>query len=83
MIVPFLLCSSLEALPGKGTSKGGHQDVSKRFEIVATSLLDTQEDVDGPGGVAGNSSVLSVRDMKMGLGVTELLGETEMSFQCP
>ena len=78
-IVLLLLRCSLEALPGKGASKEVHQDVSKRFEIIATSLLDTQVSVDG--GVAGSSSeilVLSVRDMKMGLGVTELLGETEI-----
>jgi len=71
MIILLLLHSSLEALSGKGALKGGHQDVSKRFEIVAMSLLDTHVDVDGLGGVVGNSSeilVLSVRDMKMGLG---------------
>ena len=78
-IILLLLRSSLETLPGKGTSQEVHQDVGKRFKIIATSLLDTQVGVDG--GVARSSGeilVLSVRNVKMGLGVTELLGETEI-----
>ena len=79
-IVHLLLRSSLETLPGKGTSKEMYQDVSKRFEIIATSLLDTQVRVDGD--VTGSSSgvlVLLVRDVNIGPGVKELLGETEIN----
>ena len=78
-IVLFRRRSSLETLPRKGTSEEIHQDISKRFEVITTTLLDTQVSVDG--GIAGSSSetlVLSVRDVNMGLGVTELLGETEI-----
>ena len=72
--------SDLETLPGKGASKEVYQNVSKRFEVIATSLPDTQVSVDGD--VAGSSNgslVLSVRDVNMGLGVTELLGKTEIN----
>ena len=81
IVVPFLHRSSRETLPGKSTPKEVNQDVSKRFEVIATSWLDTQMSVDG--GVAVSSSgvnipVFSVRDVNMGLGVTECLGKTEI-----
>jgi len=78
-VVLLFLGSSLETLPGEGSTEEVHEYVSERFEIIAASLLDTQVSVNR--GVAGSTSqilVLSVRDVKVGFRVSVLLGKTEV-----
>ena len=76
----MLLCSSLETLPGEGTTEEIHEDVSKGFKIVAASLLNTEVSVDG--GVTGSTGqilVLPVGNVKMGLRISVLFGKTEIN----
>ena len=78
-VVLLLLGGGFETLPGQGATQEVHQHVGERLKVIATSLLDTQVSVDG--GVAGCTSeilVLTVGDVKVGLGVAELLSETEI-----
>ena len=78
-VVLLLLGSGLETLPGERATEEVHENVSERFEIIAASLLDTQVSVDG--GVASSASqilVLSVGNVKVGLWVSVLLGETKV-----
>jgi hypothetical protein len=56
-VVLLLFGGHLEALPGKGTTKEIHQDVSEGFYIISACLLDTQMGVDGH--VVGGPSQLS------------------------
>jgi hypothetical protein len=79
-IVFLLLCSGLETLPGKRTTEEIHENIRERFEIIATSLLNTQVGVDG--GVTGSTGevlVLSVGNVKVGLRVSVLLGKAEIN----
>lgn len=56
-----------------------HKDVAERLQIISSRLLDTQMGVDGrvPSGTS-QVLVLSVRDMEVRLGVSVLLGQTEI-----
>ena len=75
----MLLGSSLQSLPGEGTTEEVHQHVSQRFEVVTTRLFYAQVSVDAS--VTGRASqvlVLPVGDMEVRLGVAVLLGETEV-----
>ena len=79
-IVLLLLGGGLETLPGERATEEVHENVSERFKIIAARLLNTQVSIDG--GVASGTSqvlVLSVGDMKVGLRVPVLLGETEVN----
>jgi hypothetical protein len=93
-VVLLLLGSSLESLPGKLTSEevlivsldphrkrlAYHKDVTKRLEIISSRLFNTQMSIDRS--VPSSTSqvlVLPVGDMQMSLGVSVLLGETEIN----
>jgi hypothetical protein len=57
-----------------------HKDVTKRLEIISSRLLNTQMGIDRS--VPSSTSqvlVLPVGDMQMSLGVSVLLGETEIN----
>ena len=78
-VVLLLLGCGLETLPGERAAEEVHEDVSERFEVIAARLLNTQVSVDG--GVASSTGqvlVLSVGDVKVGLRVPVLLGETKV-----
>lgn len=78
-VVLLLLGGGLETLPGEGTTEEIHEDVGEGFEIVATGLLNTQMSVDGRvAGGAGQILIFPVRNVKVGLGISVLLGETEI-----
>lgn len=80
-VVLLLLGSRLEALPGEGATAKVEHDVAERLHVVTAGLLDTQVGVDG--GIAGGTSkvlVLTVRDVEVRLGVSVLLGETEINY---
>jgi len=78
-VVLLLLCSGLETLPRERATEEIHKNVSERFEVVAARLFNTQMSVDG--GVASSTGqvlVLSIRNVKVGLRVSVLLGETKV-----
>jgi hypothetical protein len=91
----LLLGSSLESLPGKLTSEevlnvssshrsrqvsAYHKYVTKRLEIISSRLLNTQMSIDRsvPSGTS-QVLVLPVGDMQVSLGVSVLLGQTEIN----
>ena len=78
-VVFLLLGGGLETLPRERTAEEVHEDVGERLEIITTSLLNTQMGVDG-GVTSGTCEVLvlSVGNVKMGLRVSVLLGETKV-----
>lgn len=79
-VILLLLCGGLETLPGERTTEEIHEDVSKGFEVVAASLLNTQVSVDG--GVTGSASqvlVFPVGNVEVGLRVPVLLGKAEIN----
>lgn len=79
-VVLLLLGSSLESLPGKGSTAEVEHDISERFHVITAGLLDTQMGVDT--GITGGTSqvlVLSVGNVEVSLGVTVLLGKTEIN----
>jgi len=45
-VVLLLLCGRLETLPRQSSSQEVHEDVSKRLEVISTSLLNAQVGVD-------------------------------------
>ena len=78
-VVLLLLGSGLETLPGERATEEVHQDIGERFEVIAARLLNAQVSIDG--GVASSTGqvlVLSVGDVKVGLRVPVLLGETKI-----
>jgi hypothetical protein len=78
-VVLLLLGGGLETLPWESTAKEVHENVGQRFQIVTSGLFNTQVRVDG--GVTSSTSqvlVLTIRDVQVSLGVTVLLGETEI-----
>lgn len=78
-VVLLLLGGSLETLPGKGAAQEVHKNVGERLQVIAAGLLDTQVGVDGRvASRTGQVLVLPVGNVEMGLGVTVLLGETEV-----
>ena len=79
-IILLLLCGSLKTLPGQGTTAEVQHDVTQRFHIVTSRLLDTKMRVDG--GISGSASqvlVLSIRNVEMRLGIAVLLGQTKIN----
>jgi hypothetical protein len=79
-VVLLLLCSRLQALPRQGSTKEIHEDVGKRLQIIAASLLHSQMGVDGRiSGSSGQVLVLAIGDMKMGLGIPVLLRKTKVN----
>ena len=79
-VVLLLLGGSLQTLPGQRTTAEVEHHVTKRLHVVTTGLLDTQVGVD-TGVTSGTSQVLvlTVRDVEVSLGVTVLLGQTEVN----
>lgn len=78
-VVLLLLGSGLQSLPWERATAEVEHDVSERLHVVTARLLDTQVGVDT--GITGGTSkvlVLSVWDVEVCLGVTVLLGETEI-----
>lgn len=78
-VVLLLLGSSLEALPGERATAEVEHDIAERLHVVTSRLLDTQVSVDG--GITGSTGqvlVLSVRNVEVSLGVSVLLGQTEI-----
>jgi len=76
-VIFLLLGCGLETLPRKSTAEEVHENVSKRFEVVATSLFYTKMSVDGS--ITGGTReilVLSVRNMEMSPIITVFLGQT-------
>ena len=78
-VILLLLRGSLEALPGQSAAQKVHKDIGEGLEIISTGLLNAQVRVDGSV-TSGTSQVLvlPVRNMKMCLGVAELLRKTEV-----
>lgn len=78
-IILLLLGSSLETLPGKGTTAEVEHDVAQRLHIVSSGLLNTQMSVDRcVTSSSGKVLVLSVRNVEVSLGVSVLLGQAEI-----
>jgi len=78
-IVFLLLCSSFETLPWQCTAEEVHENVGKGLKVITTGLLDSQVSVYGCiTSSTGEILVLPVRNVKMGLRVSELLGETKV-----
>jgi len=78
-VVLLLLGSSFQTLPWKRATAEVEHNISKRLHIITTRLLDTQVSVDG--GITSSTSqvlVLTVWDVEVSLGVTVLLGQTEI-----
>lgn len=79
-VVLLLLSSSLQTLPGEGTTAEVEHDVAERLHVITARLLNTQVSVDT--GVTGSTSkvlVLTVGDVEVSLRVTVLLRETEIN----
>lgn len=79
-VIFLLLGGGFQTLPGEGTAEEVHEDVSEGLEVVATGLLNTEMGVDRS--VASRTSeilVLSVRDMEVGLRVTEFFRQTKIN----
>jgi len=75
----LLLGRRLEALPRKRATDKVKKNVSEGFHVIPTGLFDSEMGVDG--GISSSSGqvlVLSVGDVKVGLGVTVLLGKPEI-----
>jgi hypothetical protein len=77
VVVLLLLGGSLETLPRESAAKEVHKHVGNGFQVITTGLFDTQVSVDRrvPSS-SGKILVLPVGDVKVGLGVTELLGKS-------
>jgi len=78
-VVLLLLRRRFQSLPREGATQKVHEDICEGLEIITTSLLNTQVRVDRS--VPRRSSqvlVLPVRDVKVSLRVTELLGQSEV-----
>jgi hypothetical protein len=79
-VVLLLLGGSLETLPWKRATAEVEHDISERLHVVTARLLDTQVSVDaGIAGCASQVLVLTVWDVEVSLGVTVLLGQTEIN----
>lgn len=78
-VVLLLLGSSLQSLPGEGTTAEVEHDIAQGFHVITTRLLDTKVSVDtGITGSSGKVLVLAVRDVEVSLGVAVFLCETEI-----
>lgn len=78
-VVFLLLGGSLKALPRKSTTKEVHENISERFEIVPTSLLDSQMCINRCVTCSAcQILVLPVRNMQMGLRVAELFRQAKI-----
>lgn len=80
-VIFLLLGRSLETLPRKSTTEKVHEDVSKRFEIIATGLFYTKVGIDGS--IAGGTReilIFSVRNMKVSPRITVFLGQTKVNY---
>lgn len=78
-VVLLLLGRSFKTLPRKLASEEVHEDVTKRLKVVSPRLLDTKMGVDR--GVSSSTRqvlVLTVGDVKVSLGVSVLLGKSEI-----
>lgn len=76
----LLVGSGLQPLPWESTSQEVHEDVAKSLKIIATGLLTSKMGVDTH--VTGGSRqrlAFSVRNVLLRLGVTVLLGHTEVN----
>jgi|SRR5712671_2908212 len=79
-VVLLLLCGRLQALPRESSTKEIHEDIGKRLQIIAASLLHSQMGVDRRiSGSSGQILVLAIGDMKMGLGIPVLLRKTKVN----
>lgn len=78
-VVLLLLGGSLQSLPWEGSAAEVEHNVSERLHIITTRLLDTQMSVNGSI-TSGTRQVLvlTVRNVEVSLGVTVLLGQTEI-----
>jgi hypothetical protein len=79
LLVLLLVGSSLQALPWQTASQEVHEDVTQSFQIVPTRLLTSQVSVDTHvTRRTGERLALSVWNVLLRLGVTVLLGHTEV-----
>lgn len=80
-VVLLLLGSSLQTLPGERTTAEVEHDITQRFHVIASRLLDTEVSVDT--GITGSSSkvlVLTIGNVEVSLGVTVFLCKTEINY---
>lgn len=78
-VVLLLLGRSLQTLPGKRATAEVKHDVAQGLHVITSRLLNTQVSVDR--GVTSSTSkvlVLSVGNVEVSLGVSVLLGQTEI-----
>lgn len=78
-VILLLLRSSLQALPRQRTTAEIEHDIAEGFHVVSARLLYAEMGVDG--GISRGTSevfVLTVRDMKVRLGVPVLLRKAEV-----
>lgn len=79
LFIFLLVSSSLEALPGETATQEVHENVTKSLQIISSRLFAAKMRVDTHiTGSTGKRLPLAVRDMLLGLGVSVLLGHTEV-----
>jgi hypothetical protein len=79
LLVLLLVGGRLEALPWQSTAKEIHENVTQGLEIVSAGLLASQMSVDTHvTSGTGQRLALPVRDVLLRLGITVLLGHTEV-----
>lgn len=75
----MLVGGSLETLPGESTSQEIQENMAERLEIITARLFPSQVGVDAHvAGCAGQRFPLAIRDMLLGLGISVLLGHSEI-----
>jgi hypothetical protein len=78
-VVLLLLSGCFQPLPGESATQEVHEHVSEGLQVVTTGLFDTQVRVDGRvTSSACEVLVLPIRDVQVGLGVTELFSKPEV-----
>jgi len=78
-VVLFLLVVGLNTLPRQKSSHQINQHITNSFQIISSTLLNTEMCVDG--GVSGSTRkilVLTVRDMLMSFAISIFLGKTKI-----
>lgn len=79
LFIFLLVSSSFEALPGEAATQEVHENVAKSLQVISSRLFASKMRVDTHvTGSAGQRFPLAVGDVLLGLGVSVLLGHTEV-----
>lgn len=80
LLILLLVGGSLETLPGEATSEEVQEDVAQSFEVITSRLFTSQVGVDAHvTGCAGQRLPFAVGNMLLRLGISILLGHTEIN----